>query len=60
MCSENKALNSCAVTAQLSELTCTFVFVQAKIRFSHDAAHFFFTSNVIGSFSCSVANFSTR
>ena len=31
-----KALFSCAVTAQL---ICVFVFVYAKKRFSHDAAH---------------------
>ena len=31
-----KALISCTVTVQL---ICTFVFANAKIRFSHDAAH---------------------
>ena len=34
--SEKKALISCAVSAQL---ICAFVFADAKIRFSHDAAH---------------------
>ena len=34
---KTKALISCAVTAQL---ICAFVFAQAKIWFSHDAAHY--------------------
>ena len=34
---KTKALISCAVTAQL---ICSFVFAYAKIRFSHDEAHF--------------------
>ena len=33
---KTKALISCAVTAQL---ICAFVFAQAEIYFSHDAAH---------------------
>ena len=35
-CSENKALISCAVTAQL---ICVFVFAHAERRISHNEAH---------------------
>ena len=35
LCSEKKALISCAVIAQL---ICVFVFAYAKTRFSHDGA----------------------
>ena len=35
---KTKALISCMATVQL---ICVFVFEYAKIRFSHDAAHYF-------------------